>query len=192
MFEPGDARPGQVPAGWRIRVNRGSPDFGVIRDAQGSVLHLRSRGSSFALERPLDVDTARFPYLTWQWKVTDLPRGGDFRHLATDDQAAQLLIAFGDRHVLEYIWDSTAPRGTFESASGVPLLHIFAEVCRSGAAELNQWLPEVHNVAADYARAYGRAPSQHISGIRIQINSQHTGTSAESYFGEVGFRSMMP
>ena len=28
-----------------------------------------------------------------------------------------------------------------------------------------------------------------VKGIRLQINSQHTGTSAESYFGEVSFRS---
>jgi hypothetical protein len=162
-----------------------------MSDAQGSVLHLKSRASSFALERAVDVDAERFPYLTWKWKVTELPRGGDFRHLATDDQAAQLLVAFGDRHVLEYLWDSTAPKDTFERASGVPLLHIFAEVCRSGRADMNRWLPEVRNIAADYARAYGRRPTQHVSGIRIQINSQHTGTSAESYFGEVGFRSAM-
>jgi hypothetical protein len=192
VFEPRAARPGQIPAGWRVRVNRGTPDIGVINDGQGSVLHLKSRASSFALERALDVNAERFPYLTWKWKVTELPRGGDFRHLSTDDQAAQLLVAFGDRHVLSYLWDSTAPKDTFERATAVPLLHIFAVVCRSGSAGLNQWLPEVRNVAADYSRAYGHPPTQHISGIRIQINSQHTGTSAESYFGEVGFRSAMP
>jgi hypothetical protein len=28
-----------------------------------------------------------------------------------------------------------------------------------------------------------------VKGLRIQINSQHTGTMAESYFGDVAFRS---
>jgi hypothetical protein len=28
-----------------------------------------------------------------------------------------------------------------------------------------------------------------VKGVRIQINSQHTATVAESYFGEVVFRS---
>jgi hypothetical protein len=49
---------------------------------------------------------------------------------------------------------------------------------------------ESRNVAADYERAYGkRAP--HVKGLRLQINSQHTGTVAESYFGEVAFRSTL-
>ncbi len=50
-----------------------------------------------------------------------------------------------------------------------------------------QLLAEARNVADDYRRAYDK-PAPHIKGIRIQINSQHTGTVAESYFGEVAFR----
>ena len=32
-------------------------------------------------------------------------------------------------------------------------------------------------------------PAPRVKGLRLQINSQHTGTVAESYFGEVAFRS---
>jgi Protein of unknown function (DUF3047) len=185
------AQPGRLPDGWHIKVNRGSPDIKVIPDAQGSVLRLKSRASSFALERGVDIDPARYPYLAWRWKVTEVPREGDFRHVRTDDQAAQVLVAFGDRRILAYIWDSNAPKDTFQSASNIPLLHLFALVCRSGQADLNQWLTEVRNVSADYERAFGRPPARHVKGIRIQINSQHTGASAESYFGDVGFRSTL-
>ena len=75
-----------------------------------------------------------------------------------------------------------------QSASSIPLVHIFAFVCRSGATEANRWLPESHNVGVDYKTAYGK-PAPHVKGLRIQINSQHTGSVAESYFGEVVFRS---
>jgi hypothetical protein len=189
VFDTRIAQPGRLPDGWRIRVTHGSPNVSVVTDSEGSVLHLKSQASSFALERPLDVDPAEYPYLTWKWKVTTLPRGGDFRRLSTDDQAAQVLIAFGDRRVLEYIWDSSAPKDLFQSATSIPLLHIYALVCRSGASDLGQWLSEARNVAADYERAYGRRPAHHVRGIRIQINSQHTGSSAESYFGDVAFRA---
>ena len=67
-------------------------------------------------------------------------------------------------------------------------MHIFAVVCQSGAAEANRWIAESRNVAADYERAYGK-PAPRVKGLRLQINSQHTGTVAESYFGEVAFRS---
>ena len=54
--------------------------------------------------------------------------------------------------------------------------------------DANRWVAESRNVAADYERAFGK-PAPHVKGLRLQINSQHTGTVAESYFGEVAFRS---
>jgi hypothetical protein len=189
VFDTHFAAPGHLPDGWRLRANRGTPEVTVINEGAEHVLHLRSRASSFALERGLDVDPAQLPVLSWRWKVAELPRGGDFRHYATDDQAAQVIVAFGDRKVLTYLWDTSAPQGTAQSATGVPLLHIFAFVCRSGASEANQWITETRNLAQDFQRAYGHFPKEHVKGIRLQINSQHTGTGAESYFGEVGFRA---
>ncbi len=179
---------GRLPAGWEIKVNHGKPVVSVCKDADTACLHLMSLSSSFSLEKSVDVDPAQMPYLAWSWKVAQLPGGGDFRKSSTDDQAAQLLVAFGDRHVISYIWDTGAPRGTMESVSAIPLVHIVAVVCESGAGQANQWISESRNVAADYARAFGK-PAPRVKGLRIQINSQHTGTVAESYFGEVEFRS---
>ncbi len=189
VFDSRIAQPGHLPDGWRIKVVHGNPDASVIHDGQGGVLHLKSRSSSYSIEHALDVDPAQFPYLTWKWKVTDLPRGGDLRNTSTDDQAAQLIVAFADRRILDYIWDSTAPVNTVQSVSVIPFVHVFAFVCHSGPADLNRWIPEVRNVSADYERVFGHKPTQRVKGIRIQINSQHTGTSAESYFSDVAFRN---
>jgi len=179
--------PGDLPGGWQVKVNRGTPEISVAREDGATFLRLKSRKSSYGLERGVDVDPAEFPWLSWRWKVTELPRGGDFRRSRTDDQAAQVLVAFTDRRVLTYIWDTTAPQGTMQSASSIPLVHIFAVVCRSGMESANQWLRESRNVSEDFQRAFGR-PAPRVRGVRLQINSQHTGTSAESYFGEVAFR----
>jgi hypothetical protein len=145
-------------------------------------------GASFGLERKVDVHPAQLPFLTWRWKVTQLPAGADFRRSTTDDQAAQVLVAFEDNRVLTYIWDSSAPKGTAAPSPSFPLVHIFAVVCESGASDANRWVSETRNVAADFERAFGR-PAPRVKGLRLQINSQHTGTVAESYFGEVAFRS---
>jgi hypothetical protein len=48
--------------------------------------------------------------------------------------------------------------------------------------------PEAHNLAQDYQKAFDR-PAARVKGIRLQINTQHNGSSAESYFGDVSFRS---
>jgi Protein of unknown function (DUF3047) len=188
VLDLGGLTSGQLPAGWQIKVNHGRPNITFGTDRDGSFLHLKSVKSSFSLEREVDVDPEQMPLLTWRWKVAELPKGGDFRHSATDDQAAQVLVAFMDRRVISYIWDTIAPRGTMEIATSIPLVHIYALVCESGDAEMNRWLPESHNILADYLRAYGKQPP-HVKGLRLQINSQHTGSDAESYFGEVAFHS---
>ncbi|HEY9141531.1 MAG TPA: DUF3047 domain-containing protein [Bryobacteraceae bacterium] len=179
---------GRIPAGWEIKVNHGKPVVSVCKDVDTACLHLLSVKASFSLEKAVDVDPAQMPYLTWSWKVAQLPGGGDFRKASTDDQAAQLLVAFSDRRVLSYIWDTAAPKGAMESVSSIPLLRVVAVVCESGVGRANQWIAESRNVAADYERAYGKAAPR-VKGLRIQVNSQHTGTVAESYFGEVAFRS---
>jgi hypothetical protein len=183
-----DVNSSSMPAGWQTKVNRGKPDITVVREPEGPALRLRSDRASFSLERGVDVDPVSMPYLVWRWKVIELPPGGDFRKARTDDQAAQVLVAFADRRVITYLWDTTAPKGVMQSASSIPLLHIFAVVCRSGAAELGQWLTESRNLAEDYQRAYGRTAPR-VKGLRLQINSQHTGATAESWFGHVAFRS---
>jgi hypothetical protein len=182
--------PGQIPPGWQIKVNHGRPDVSVCSDIEGPCLHLKSVKASFGLERDIDLDPAQMPFLNWSWKVAQLPAGADFRRASTDDQAAQVLVAFADRHVVSYIWDSNAPKGMIENASFVPFVHVFDVVCESGASDLNRWIKESHNVVADYLRAYGK-PAPRVKGLRIQINSQHTGSVAESYFGDVTFRSAL-
>ena len=179
---------GRLPSDWQVKVNHGRPDLSACSNAEVPCVHLKSVKSSFSLERGVDVDPFAMPYLSWTWKVTQLPPSGDFRKSSTDDQAAQVLVAFADRRVLTYIWDSNAPKGTVLSASSIPLVHVVAVVAQSGAEEANRWVPELHNVEADYERAFGKA-APHVKGLRLQINSQHTGATAESYFGEVAFRS---
>jgi hypothetical protein len=178
------------PADWQVKVNHGRPDISVCTERDASCLHLKSVKSSFALEHGVDIDPAQMPYLTWHWKVAQLPNGGDFRRAATDDQAAQVLVAFDDRRIISYVWDTTAPKGSEQRAGFIPLVHVFAVVCESGSVDANRWLAESRNVAADYQRAYGKS-APHVKGLRLQINSQHTGTVAESYFGEVAFRSTL-
>jgi len=181
---------GRLPADWQIKVNHGKPEVSVFADPAGPCLRLKSVKSSFALERIVDVDPAQMPYLGWRWKVAQLPPGGDFRHTLTDDQAAQVMVAFTDRKVLSYIWDSNGA----QRRRGERRIHPAGGTCSPWCVNRarpcwNQWIAENRNVAADYQRAYGK-PAPHVKGLRLQINSQHTGTTAESYFGEVAFRTM--
>ena len=175
-----------VPAGWEVKEKSGKADFAVVKDDGVAALRLRSANTSFSLQKEVHVNLKQYPVLTWKWKITKLPQGGDFRKSKTDDQAAQLFVAFTKTKSIVYIWDTSAQRGLMEDTSPVPFMHVKVVVVRSGPAETGKWTTETRNVYEDYKKLFGEEPPA-VSGMRLQINSQHTGTSAESYFANVTF-----
>jgi hypothetical protein len=178
---------GGIPAGWELKEKAGKADFAVVKDGDVPAVRLRSSNTSFSLQKEVNVDLKHFPVLAWKWKVAKLPMGGDFRKSKTDDQAAQLFVAFTKTKSIVYIWDTGAPQGLMEDTTPVPFMHVKVVVTRSGPADLGKWMSESRNVYEDYKKLYGSEPPP-VSGMRLQINSQHTGTSAESYFADVAFK----
>jgi hypothetical protein len=177
---------GGVPAGWQLSEKSGKADLAVVKDGGLSAVRFRSAKTSFSLQKEVKVDLQQFPILTWKWKVTKLPVGGDFRKSATDDQAAQLFVAFSKSKAICYVWSSTVPQGTMQSTSPAPFVTVKVVVVRSGMAMASKWVSESRNVYQDYKKLFSSEPPP-VSGMRLQINSQHTGTSAESYFAGIAF-----
>ncbi len=178
---------GSVPAGWELKEKSGKADMAVVKDEGVSAVRFRSSNTSFSLQKEVRVDLKQYPVLSWKWKVTKLPDGGDFRKSKTDDQAAQLFIAFSKTKAIVYIWDTNAPQGLMESTSPVPFMTLKVVVLQSGPAVLGRWITESRNVYDDYKKMFNAEPPA-VNGMRLQINSQHTKTSAESYFADVVFK----
>jgi len=185
-FSSGVDRNG-IPLGWQLKAKSGKADFAIIKDGHIHAVHLRSVDSSFAFQKLVKVNTRNYPFLSWKWKVTKLPQGADLRAPEADDQAAQLFLAFSDANVIVYLWDTTAPQGFMEDVPGPPFVTIKAIVLRSGDMETGKWITETRNAYEDYRKLFDREPPP-VVGMRIQINSQNTDTSAESYFADVVFK----
>jgi hypothetical protein len=173
-----------VPQGWELSVHAGKADLQLVQDEGKQALRMLSKQASFSLQKKFHISLQATPLLVWDWKTTELPKGGDFRHSGSDDQAAQLIIAFSSSRFLSYIWESTAPKGMIASASAPLFKKIFAVVMQSGAQGLGTWITERRNLIDDYKQAYGEEPEV-IEGVRIQINSQHTQSRAESYWHSI-------
>jgi hypothetical protein len=173
-----------VPKGWELTVNSGEAQLQLVQDNGKQALQMRSDQASFALQKKVRIALQQSPFLVWQWKVTELPKGGDFRRSGSDDQAAQLIVAFSSSQFLAYIWDSTAPKGLIASAPAPLFKKVFAVVMQSGSQGLGTWITERRNLITDFKQAYGEEPEA-LEGIRIQINSQHTQSRAESYWHSI-------
>lgn len=183
----------QALAEWDKPVHFGTGKWEVVDDAAHQAIKLRTESSSFALEKSVTVDLKQTPYLEWEWKVTVPPAGGDFSSPDRDDQAAQLLVVFPKtfferRKIISYIWDPTAPRGTFGAAAGPIYLNVKAIVVESGAGQISTWVTERRNVVDDFRALFGDIPERAVA-IRMQINSQHTKSVAEVFWRTIRFTS---
>ena len=183
-----------IPPGWKGQ-NWGSPkyDFVVVQDDGRKALHIKSAndGSTVSKEVKGKVDLKDTPVLEWSWKAVVLPKGGDSRKKATDDQAAQIFVVWPRfpeavrSRIIGYVWDTTAPVGTIvksEKTSTVTYV-----VLRSGTAELGKWMTERRNVAEDFRKIYGEDPEQP-GAVSISIDSNDTNSVAESFMGAILFK----
>lgn len=182
-----------IPPGWQGH-KWGSPryDFQVVQDDGMKAIRLKSDNDSSSISKEIKIDAKQYPILEWKWKVVTLPPKGNARRSETDDEAAQIYVTFPRfptavrSRIIGYIWDSNEPVGaTFPSAKVGTVNFI---VVRSGSADLGKWLTESRNVVEDFKKIYGEEPGENVGAITLSINSQNTGASAESFFGEIFFR----
>jgi len=183
-----------IPPGWKGQ-NWGSPkyDFVVVQDDGRKALHIKSAndGSTVSKEVKGKVDLKETPVLEWSWKVVVLPKGGDSRKKATDDQAAQIFVVWPRfpeavrSRIIGYVWDTTAPVGTIVKSEKTGTVTYV--VLRSGTAELGKWITERRNVAEDFRKIYGEDPEQP-GAVSVSIDSNDTNSVAESFMGAIFFK----
>ena len=180
----------ELPEDWSVRVWQGTPDIEIVKEHKGSVLKLRSHQSNVALYKEVQVDLDQYPNLSWEWKVTELPVHGDARYGEQDDQAAGIYVvfpkfpAFLNSRIIGYVWESDAPQGIILKSQNDSRIHYV--VMRSGKQEVGEWIQEMRNVGQDYEQIFGeKAPM--VGGVSLMIDSDHTQSSSESFFGEIYF-----
>jgi hypothetical protein len=183
-----------IPPEWTGQ-NWGSPsyEFTVVDNDGHRALHLKSRGEGSTISRDIKgkVHLQDTPVLEWSWKVVTLPRNANSCRKATDDEAAQVYVAWPRfpeavrSRIIGYVWDTTAPVGTIcKSEKTGTVTYI---VVRSGEAGLGQWITESRNVREDFKKVYGQEPDDP-AALSISIDSNDTKSVAESLVGPILFR----
>jgi hypothetical protein len=154
--------------------------------------------SSFGMRKEAIVDVKKFLILFWRWKATKLPRDGDVRKMATDDQALKVYIAFNpsgfmgiSTPLIGYIWDDDAPQGLERQKLVDRWCQIKIYLLRNKSDNVSQWYTERYNVYQDYKMFFselnGSEPQGAATGMQIHINSQHTRSPLEGMIGDMYF-----
>ena len=180
-----------VPSGWTTKEFVGRASVELVRDDNRLALRLRSEQTSFALYRDVVVELHEFPFLSWSWKVVQLPEGGDVRERARDDQAAQLYVIFPrwpsplrSSDVLGYVWDTRAPVGTRLTSTQAPNVKVI--VVASGSAQRGVWRLEPRPIVQDYVALFGRQPPR-VGRVAVMIDTNDTRGAAEALVGDIVF-----
>ena len=163
-------------------------EFALVADQGRTVLRARAVASTSGLAREMAVDPRTHPILAWRWKVMNLIARSDLATKAGDDFPARLYVAFG-RRALCYVWDTRLPAGTI--APNAYSDRVQMVVADSGAAALGRWVAHERDVAADFRRGFGTEPPV-TSAVVVSADTDNTGESAESYFGDVEFKARPP
>jgi len=177
-----------VPIGWELKENEGISQISVLKENGGHVLHLVSDKASFALTKEIEVDLKQHPFINFRWKAVELPKGGDFRSKQTDDQAGQVYVVFGTfkltAKIVGYLWENGAPKFTTGVSPAWGKTRLI--VLQSGSENIGKWIWEKRNVYDDYQALFGKEPPK-ANLISLFINSQHTQSRAECWYGEIYF-----
>lgn len=202
----------ELPAGWRVqripKVER-QTRFDLIDDSGATVLRARADAASASLRFALDVAPVAGSQLRWRWKTEHVLEKGDLTTKAGDDYAARLYVFFdrkpaqmslgerityklgrvryGDQlppAALCYVWDNKQPVGTTRDNPYTGFVKMI--VATSGKTQQGQWATLQRDISADYKRAFGTTPPR-ITGIAVAVDTDNTGESTISYFGDIRF-----
>jgi hypothetical protein len=204
---------GDFPAGWESLNFKKIPrhtQYTLINDRNTVVVKAVSESSASGFIYRIKIDPRAYPIISWRWKVTNTFIKGDVSKKEGDDYPARLYIAFefdpkklgfferaqykaarllyGEyppTGAITYIWSSNAPRGTIVSNPYTKRVKMIA--VQSGKSRLNTWVQEERNVFEDYKTAFLQDPPR-IGAVMIMTDSDNTGESAISFFGDIIFK----
>jgi len=120
---------------------------------------------------------AEKPMLSWKWRATKLPDGGNESNDATNDSACGVYVVVGkySGHAIKYVWSTTLAPGTVVSRRDGKLK---IKVVDSGPQKMADWVWHKLDVRKDYEKLFGKKLDKNPSGIAILTDGNNVGKPA--------------
>lgn len=172
---------GCFPPGWKI-VGPFRSAYYRVRGGREVYLEARSGNKARAIGKRVAYDLHQFPFLSWRWRVLELPPGADERYKARGDNAAALMVALSGSpwpRTIRYVWSSSLARGTTVKSPHKPNNYLI--VVRNQEDPLDTWLTEKVDVLKDAERLFPQDPGL-VRAVAIQTDSDNTGSRAVAHY----------
>lgn len=208
--------PGEVlPGGWQpwtLSKLKKSTAYKLVTEDGKTVISAKAEASASGLRHPLaNLDAAKFPQLTWRWKIDDLIKTADNTRRSLEDSPVRLVVTFaGDMNKLDfgekmffsqvkaisgqqmpyatlmYIWENRAKKDAVIDNGHTSRIKMI--VAESGREKVGRWQDVKRNIYEDYKRAFGEEPGP-ITSIGIMTDTDNTGEMAHAWYGDISLHS---
>lgn len=174
--------------GWKGSDNDKRKPYRVREENGNKYLEATDRGESVILGKDIKWNLREYPYVSFRWRVHEIPKGGDERFDETVDSAAGIYFVY--RRLLgkipqsvKYVWSSTLPVGSAMLRDGVG--KPWMVVADSGTDHLGEWRTYVFNLADAYEKTFGRRPPSKPIGIGVLSDANSTHSHAYADYDDI-------
>ena len=172
---------------WEGKSFSGETRYSVTTEDNIKCIRAVSNASASALIYKIKYETKEYPFLSWQWKVSNMLKKGNAHKKEGDDYPARVYVIFPSilfwkTKAINYIWSSTLPEGTAVPNPFTANDKMIA--VESGEKNVGKWVTEERNVFEDYKKQFGEEPPK-AGGIAIMTDTDNTGESATACYGPI-------
>ena len=172
---------------WEGKSFSGETRYSVTTEDNIRCIRAVSNASASALIYKIKYYPREYPFLSWEWKVSNVLKKGNAHKKEGDDYAARVYVIFPSilfwkTKAINYIWASTLPEGTAVPNPFTANDKMIA--VESGEKNVGKWVPEERNVFEDYKKLFGEEPPK-AGGIAIMTDTDNTGESATAWYGTI-------
>tara|TARA_R110000868_G_scaffold37111_3_gene131305 strand:- start:2065 stop:2790 length:726 start_codon:yes stop_codon:yes gene_type:complete len=155
----------------------------------------RGKHMSFPLLNKKELDIYETPMLSWDWRILEIPEGGNEDKDDANDSAASIYVVFDLGRVMfkkvpksiRYTWSSSLPKGK-------ELSKFFGNqkiiVMGSGYDGVGNWQHFQRNIVEDYKRLFGDNPPNTPIGILILSDGNNTDRNAKADYDNFMLKSI--
>lgn len=185
---------GEMPKQWHSRGKKPEQVYAIASEDGNQFLQADSRGKDVwlgvevkELNADKKLDPKDYPYLSWRWRVNQLPEGADERQKKLQDSAAAVYVVFPGLpppRTIKYVWSSSVPEGSVLPSPYTARTQII--VLHSGSAKAGQWITEKVNYYEDYRRLFKEDPSK-VRGVSILSDGDATKSRSAADYDDIKF-----
>jgi DUF3047 family protein len=174
---------------WQKKSFKGDTVYTTEKEGDFTVVRAESSNAASGYFRNISLDSKKYPYINWSWKVQGAVPAADPYSKAFDDYAARVYLVFPGKlfwqtRSIVYVWSDSVPAGKiFPSPYSDRVAMVAVE---SGNRYAGIWRQERRNYVEDYRRFFRKEPDDP-AAVAFMTDTDNTGSHALAWYGDIFF-----